>query len=118
MSQVDLVAHTTPSIALLNAICRKFDRNDVIAGLNIPHQTSVVEVKLTVNGVEIDFEKMVEELWRQANDNANERARQLAKDMIRGTKLQGLFEVMEKAEFEIGEALDKALEEILKDRGY
>jgi hypothetical protein len=111
MSKIDMVAQTTPAVALFNAICAHVARNDIREVLNVP-EGSVVDVKLTVNGVEIPFEPTVEHLWKQVNDNLDERAMELAKQIIAGAGLQDLFDRIKRAEWEIGDALEASFKKL------
>jgi hypothetical protein len=111
MSIIDLTDQTTPAITLMNAVCNKFARDDIRACINLP-EGSEVEVKLTVNGVEIDFATTVQELWDQCNRDADGRALTMAKDIIKGAGLEKVREAVERAEWEISNALDESLKQI------
>lgn len=117
MSQIDIIAHTTPSILLMNAVCAKIGRDDLTEALRFTKKegggySSLVDVKLTVNGVEIPFESTVENMWNQLSNSVDARALAKAKDIISGAGLADLFDTIRHAEWEIGRALETSLEKI------
>jgi hypothetical protein len=109
MSKVNLVADTTPSIMLLNAVCKRFPKDDWTDKINLKVGEQHVEVKLTLNGVEIPFEATVNEMWTQVNNDLDKRALELVKQAIDGTDLQNLFDTIKRAEYEIEEAIKTSL---------
>lgn len=110
--KIDLVSHATASIMLMNAVAKHFPRSDLRAALSMERGGSTVEVKLTVNGVEIPFKSTIEDMWKQMVDSRDERALELAKDIITGAGLQNIFEAVRDAEWHISNALNEALEKM------
>lgn len=111
MSKMLISEHKTAAIVLFSAICMKFSHSDIVEELNLAPD-NVADVVLTVNGVEIPFEPTVEEMWRQVNEDVDRRALKLAEEIISGAKLQGVFDAVRRAEWEISTALENALKEI------
>jgi hypothetical protein len=111
MSKLSLIANTTPSIFLLNAVSKQFPDKDLREALNLL-EGSEVDVKLTVNGVEIPFESTINDLWKQCQDDVNGRALEMAQKIISGAGLDDLFKTIREAEWQVGAALEKAMEKL------
>jgi hypothetical protein len=107
--KINVTEYKTPSIFLLNAICKQFPRDDMLEALNIPPGEQHVDVKLTVNGVEIPFEATINDLWKQCQDDLNTRALEQAKKIVLGAGLEELFDKIRQSEWEIENAFKAAL---------
>lgn len=115
MSNVDIIADTTPAILLLRAILDKFgDDCDLGKVVNIAPGKSIVEVKLTVNGIEIPFEHTINEMWTNVNNDVDNRALDRAREIISGAGLSRLFEAIKRADYELEQALNNALKTIIE----
>jgi len=113
--KIKVTDYSTPSVFLLNAICKQFPRDDMLEALNIPPGEQHVDVKLTVNGVEIPFEATINDLWRQCTDSVNERAQEIAKKTLLGSYLEELFDTIRQSEWEIENAFKNAMAKLNKD---
>lgn len=109
MSKVSLITDTTPSIMLLNAVCKRFPEDDWPDKISLKTGEQHVEVKLTLNGVEVPFEDTVNEMWKQVNDDLDKRALEMVTRAIDGTDLENLFATVRRAEYEIEQAIKTSL---------
>jgi hypothetical protein len=66
------------------------------------------EVKLTVNGHEVDVVTALADAWKRIEARVDERAREMAVEMIRGAQLADLLQAIQNAEWQIQDALRRS----------
>lgn len=121
-SHVDPTSDTTPGIFLINVIARETVRRDMIKHFRLtdphsPNHVRTVEVKMTINGVEVDFERSVNEMWERLSDTFENKVLEKAKELVKMTKFGKFQEILERAEWEIENELEKAFPEFKKHLG-
>jgi hypothetical protein len=65
----------------------------------------VVEIEFRINGIEMSFVEVMEDLWKRANDHLEQDAREKAIEMITEVGLNPISEVLLDAEYQIRQAL-------------
>jgi hypothetical protein len=113
--KINIIADTTPSIALLNAIAEHFPKDDFASKLGMIPPNADVDVVLTVNGVEIPFAPMVQSFWDQCVRDRDARATEIAMEAIKGAGFDNLFQVIRNAEWEIEQAIKAAMVKVTKE---
>lgn len=69
----------------------------------------MVDFVTTVNGVEIDLSSALREMWDRLEKSVDKRVEERAVELISGTKFQKLFLALERAEWEIKDAIRESL---------
>lgn len=115
MEKINLIADTTPSIALLNAVSEHFPKDDLLEKLKIVPGQTEVDVVLTINGVEIPFAPTIQSFWDQCVRDRDARATEIAMEAIKGAGLDNLFQVIRDAEWEIEQAIKAAMVKVTKE---
>lgn len=65
------------------------------------------DVELKINGVEVPFIHTLNELWARASNELENKARNMAKEMVTEAGLSGIMEILQKCEYELKDAIDK-----------
>jgi predicted lipid-binding transport protein (Tim44 family) len=116
-SNVDVVAHTAPSIMLIEAMTRS-SKNDALLEMfgfpKIPLQQHVAEVKLTINGVEVDFVKTAQEMWDRMVHSYEKDVEEAARKLLSKTRFEKLEQIISQAEDEI----EREVEALIKEEKY
>lgn len=110
VSSVCPTDHTTPAIFLINAISREAPRGDVLNHFNIVTKEGhkpEVDVELTINGVSVDFEKTVNEMWERLSNRFDEKVLEKAKELVSMSRFSKIEELIQDAEWKIEEELEK-----------
>jgi len=116
MTKINCLEQSTAAIMIFRMMVdldekkgRKFDLRTLF---NMPELDNNVDVKLTVNGVEVDPIKCLESCWDQLDKAYENRALGLAKQMITVSGFDALRDKLQEAEWEIANALETALEKL------
>jgi len=96
MSKIKLLVHTPVSVMLFNAMCESVSQDKLLEIYGLAATPDVVvDVKLTVNGVELDAERVLASCWEQLLVRYEQRVTQDAKAMVGGAGLQELADTFE-----------------------
>lgn len=112
MSIVNVTDNTAPAIMLINAMAREAPRDELLSTFNHPQfplTHSSVDVRLTINGVEVDFMKTAQEMWDRLRRHHREDVEKCAKELLSQTRFDKLGELIQKVEWEIGQEIEKLL---------
>ena len=113
MSIVNVTNHNPASVLLLEAMVKKAGKNNLLQTFGIESNSGGnVEVQLTVNGENVDFESTVNEMWTRLTTNYETHVLERAKELISCTRLNKLHNLLQDAEWKIEEELIK-----LQERG-
>ena len=119
-SHVDPTSRTTPGIFLLNMIAREAPHAQMIEHFRLtdPHSSGhvrTVEVKMTINGVEVDFERSVNEMWERLSSSFDAQVLEKAKELLKLTRFSNLEDILQRAEWAIENELERLFPEFKKD---
>lgn len=117
--KIDCLEQKTASILIFRMMCqldedqgRKFDLRELF---KMPSEgDNNVDIKVTVNGVEVDPIKCLETCRQHLESAFEQRVGEVAKEMVSLAGLDQLREKIRKAKYEISEAIDNALEKVKK----
>jgi hypothetical protein len=97
---IDATSYNFPGVFVIEAITLAGAWPDKIS-------SNPVEVKLTVNNVELPFTKVMEEIYRRMESQIDRQAKELAEKMVTEAGLDKIVEALRDAEWKVKEALDK-----------
>lgn len=110
---IKLLDRNAVSITLWNAMCASVSKNDLLEHFNIEPtgEDTAAEVKITVNGVEVDFTETFVKYVQQFNTGFNAAVEKKAKELImKDNALQELAHAIEDAEYEIKERIARIMQ--------
>lgn len=112
VSLVNPTAHTTPGIYLINVMTRETQgKRDILEHFKIDPDPSkrsdLVEVELKINGVSVDFEKSVNEMWERLSSRFDENVLEKAKELVSGSRLDKLSDILNRVEWELKDEVEK-----------
>lgn len=97
---IDVTSREFPGFFLIAAITQAKAVGDKI-------NSNPVSVTLLVNGVELPFTETMNDIYRRMEEQIDKQARELAERMVTAAGLEPLAEAIQKAEWEIKEAIAK-----------
>lgn len=103
-SEIDVVAHNAPSMMILEAMAREVG-DDFIEKFNLKGYTA--EVKLTINGVEVDFVATAQELWDRLEAQFKEEVLEKAKELVGASRLSKLQRLTDRYEWEMENEIEQ-----------
>lgn len=114
--RVNPVGHSAAEILLMNAMTdaapgAKFEAAFVTpdqAAANAEKRSILVDVVVTVNGVQVPFMKIVNEAWKQIEASIEAEVLVKAKELVGRSRLDKLADKLERVEWELEEALRAA----------
>jgi DNA primase len=114
MSIVNVIDHTAPSVMILEAMVRTAGHDQLLTMFGFPkvpltHQHA--EVKLFINGAEVDFIKTAQEMWDRMTRTYNEDLEEAARKLVKRTRLEKLEEILSRAEELVESEVNKLLQE-------
>ena len=107
------VSKTTPGIFLLNCMSREAKNANLLEHFKIKTadgENTFVEVKMTINGVEVDFSKSITEMWERLQFQYDEDLISKAKELIIGDRFYRFNESIYELECNFKEEVDKLFE--------
>lgn len=105
-SIIDMLSDKPAVILLLEAIAKSDpDMKCIPDGPGGRGKESKVEIKVTINGQEVDFEAAIQKGVDNLLEQYHEAVKEAAREMLRGTALGNLVCELERAEWKITEAL-------------
>jgi hypothetical protein len=113
-SIVDVTGRNAPAIMLIEAMARESKRDDLLEKFGVPKiplNPSHVEVKLTINGVEVNFVKTAQEMWERLERRYRQDVEEAAKALIGRTRFEKLESILSRAEEQIEREVDQLLQE-------
>lgn len=114
MEKISLIDRNTVSILLMNAVCAVVLKNtgnvDTIKEVfGLAPKVSDVDVVMTVNGVEVPFSLMVENMVEQCSGRFNRHVEEKAKALVSTAGLDDVMQALERAKYDIEQKIDQAL---------
>lgn len=114
--KINVLDHSTVSIMIFRMMVdldesrgRKFDLRELFS---MDDSSEEVDVKLTVNGIEVDCVKCLLSCWDQLDNAYEKKAEELAKEIISLAGLSELQEKIDTAKWEIDDAISQAIAKI------
>jgi hypothetical protein len=113
--KVDPTAYNAPSVMLINAMAALAgDKGDIAEIFKLEYtkgEKPMVDVQLFVNGVSVPFAAAVTFAWESLNAKINKKVEERALALVNGSGLIDLKNALDNAEWQIEEALKKALKD-------
>lgn len=111
-SRINPTDHSTAGIFLINTIAREVPRANILEHFRIDRKTGdpesvKVEVRMTINGVEVDFEKSINDMWERLSKTFDAAVLDKARDLVMLTKHQDILDILRSAERELLDELEK-----------
>jgi len=107
MEQIDVVDLNSPvSRIILETISEPYTKRKDFEEKMIP-TGRMVNVELTVNGVSVPVVQVLESIYQSIQDQLDNRAKELAFEMVSGSKLMDLMTTIQNAEYAIRDELTK-----------
>lgn len=109
--------NTPMSVFLWEAMVRESNKGkdiDKVFGLECPTPKGKeleVEVDFRVNGVPLNFQKTVEELWGRMSKRFDDEVLQKAKELVNLTRFERLSEIINNAEYQIEQEIERVFNE-------
>lgn len=93
--KVNPLNDNSASRLVLNAMAASCARGDILNRFNVQHESGqpMVEVVLTVGGVEVPFTETIDEAWRTIHDNITQQLDEMVAD--KAMELLGQTELLE-----------------------
>ena len=101
--------HSTVAIYLINTMSREAKHVNLLEHFKIKRVVGdavTVDVELLINGVPVDFQKSIEEMWERLSSRYNEDVLEKAKQMLSNTRLGKLNDLLDNATWQIEEELN------------
>jgi len=112
---IDPTAYNAPSVMLINAMAALAgDAGDIAEIFKLEYvkgEKPTVDVQLFVNGVSVPFAAAVTFAWESLNAKINKKVEERALELVSRARLDKLLNALENAEWQIEDALEKALKE-------
>ena len=112
--EIKILLRNTPQIIIWNLMCAhaekigKLDKLDeVFPDLRANGNDTVIQAELIVNGVSLPVMDSLNAYWTKAEESLDQRAREMAAEVLKGSPLQSLMNRLSNIEWEIHEELDK-----------
>lgn len=111
-SNVRVTDHSAPAIMLIEAMARESKDDDILAKFPTmpPLKLEYVNVKLTINGVEVDFVQTAREMWNRLAASHDEDVLAKAKELVGRGRLDKLSDILSRFEWE----LENEVEQLFK----
>lgn len=115
--KIDVLDHSTASILVFRMMCQLEEKQRPVIGdlrkmFNMAEDNNDVDIKITVNGVEVDAVECLNTCWANLERTHEDRAYALAREMISLSGLSDIEEKIRDAEREINNAVDDALNKL------
>ena|SRR5665213_555816 len=76
-----------------------------------------IDIELTINGVSVPVVKVLESVWKSFQAEHDENVRKAAIEIVKGSKLSKLLEIIDDAEYALTEEIDKLFPDLkIRDR--
>jgi enamine deaminase RidA (YjgF/YER057c/UK114 family) len=110
MNTIDVTHQNAASLLVLEAMCEKVGDGDILEVFKVGTDAKV-EVKMFVNDVEVDVVQALNEAWERLEAVYEKNLLEKAKELVSMTKFEDLSHKLERAAWDIEQALEAALKQ-------
>jgi hypothetical protein len=103
VERINIVERENSAAFFLLAAIAKYDKDKMIQEAN-------VEVEIKINGIEFPFKPVIDDLFERFGHHFDEQVYEKAKQLVAAASLDNLRASLERAEYEISNALEMAMQ--------